>query len=85
MSDRKVFAKEVQPGDSVNAIKLVSLMVENYEMTYEEVVEDFSSLKNEYVVVANVDMVSSDVVEITFFDAIEMYAVGPDDILFVHN
>lgn len=85
MSDRKVFAKEIQPGDSVNVIKLVSLMVENYEMTYEEVVEDFSSLKNEYVVVANVDMASSDVVEITFFDAIEMYAVRPDDILFVHN
>lgn len=85
MSDRKVFAKEIQPGDSVNVIKLVSLMVENYEMTYEEVVEDFSSLKNEYVVVANVDMASSDVVEITFFDAIEMYAIRPDDILFVHK
>lgn len=85
MSDREVFAKEIQPGDSVNVIKLVSLMVENYEMTYEEVVEDFSSLENEYVAVANVDKASSDVVEITFFDAIEMYAVGPDDILFVHD
>lgn len=85
MSDREVLAKEIQPGDSINVIKLVSLMVENYEMSYEEVVEDFSSLENEYVVVANVDRVSSDVVEITFFDSIEMCAVGPDDVLFVHD